>query len=113
MSGHADMSDICHQPSVSKNGFGELRDEFGVFALAEILEIVEVVHKRFVFKELALGKNYSSDNRGHGIQFRYCGLARDCRNSKSVSNRSKSLGSAMLQVTHWPRPAAYRKERSP
>ena len=39
-----------------------IRDEFGVFALTEILEVVEVVHERFIFKELALRKDYSSDN---------------------------------------------------
>ena len=74
----------------------EIRNEFGVISLTEVLEVIEVIHECFILKELALSEDCNLDNSQRSIQFRYCGFANDCRNSKSVSKRRRSFDSAII-----------------
>jgi hypothetical protein len=66
-----------HQTGRKQETKEDVHDELGVLPIPEILEIVEVVHERFILKELTLSEDYRSDGIKGSPQLRYCGFERD------------------------------------
>jgi hypothetical protein len=61
----------AHQPMRKDACNGDVHDELGVLPIPKILQVLEVVHERFIVEILTLSQDYGLADTGNDLQLRY------------------------------------------